>query len=460
MMNEKQVKIIINYISLIKFKLNMIIIITWALIISCITGIIAGIVLFILVVIGNQNLNQYSWLSIILLSFVPGVITGYIQRIDLKRAAIWIDRHLKIENVLSAALLCIDRNCDKLFDEKILEKAELLISERRKIKYPYKQFMKLIFISGIIFFIAIPLFTYIPKSGYFNSTDFARKGSFKKIQKKQSIFDNKSNKEISQMLIPLDKELAKEFEKAMKEGDYKKMEKILSENKANMQKRLNNTTNEKEKQFLLDSLRNQGEFSDELDEDMKNDAAKKKKSEKSSSDVDSSKLNNDENNKESQKEMNDGKGEKTVRELEEQNNQDKNAGENNNDVKTKSNSGQDNENNKDEKNLPGKNDNSKNKKSTAGSEKNPDGDKNSNSLNWEKQNMKTAKDKINLKDEEEFSNQYILQNKDPETSFYKLIEDSQKKSEKSYIKENIPEEYKKIINNYFLDLQRKNSSTE
>jgi hypothetical protein len=239
-------------------RLNQILILTWAVKALCWTGITTGVIILFVRLIGWPGVNLYIWSLFNLAGGLVGLIIGWTKRLNQNETAYWLDEYLHDEEALSAALFCLQRDCSGLPDPAIIERADLIAGQKTKIHWPLHHLTKRISITAMILIcIGLIIGSWLPKFHIVvrNTANpyLLKKGTApKKSPQKVDQDTTQSAQEIAKLLFPQDEKMARQVEKALREGDVSTVESLLKLANMNLEKIIAKSSSPAEKKRFQD----------------------------------------------------------------------------------------------------------------------------------------------------------------------------------------------------------------
>ena len=172
------------------------------------------------------------WALISLGGGLAGLSVGWRRRLDGPAVARWLDEHLASGEILSAALLCINRGYSGRFDERIIDAAAELVQRSAQIKWPVRFLLKQAYLAvGIMVLFSIGLIYLTPLSN--NNPDF---GPLKPVGAKKRVAEGtrrserpavESPRTLAKLFFPEDVRMSMLAERALREGDLLLLQELL-----------------------------------------------------------------------------------------------------------------------------------------------------------------------------------------------------------------------------------------
>lgn len=395
-------------------------------------GAVSGGIFLVINLVGWFQIGITIWILITLSCGLPGLIIGWRRRLDNRAAARWLDEHLNSGEILSAALVCLERGCSGSFDEQILNAANTFAQDHTQIKWPFRFLLKqaslvagiiILFTAGLIFL--TPVF-YSNNDRVFLGATGVKKMTGKHSRRNSQRLVVKSPRTLAKMLFPDDVKMAMLAERALREGDFEVLQDLLRDAELNMERQLPEMVESEEQRRVKNEVERRQELMESLiaESEKENQTGSKSREGKGS---DSSRLALTETNARR-------KGNRLGKGRSLKNNQ----------------SLQDDTEDEDfdpSDYPPGGG-------SEAGTGHNP------NKGNWGKVAARTGKEEtIISRNKESQILEYVLPGKKPRLPLTQVIPDSRRSAEAAIYREGIPFEYEEFIRNYFLTLSQETKGT-
>src|SRR5690554_7564386 len=101
----------------------------------------------------------FLWLLLPVLGILAGWWRGRQKRLDLAATAFWLDRSLRLQEIFSAALFCLERGCTGMFDREILARAEMAALRIKKPSWPLRPLYRrtLLAVAALLFMGLLPV---------------------------------------------------------------------------------------------------------------------------------------------------------------------------------------------------------------------------------------------------------------------------------------------------------------
>jgi hypothetical protein len=201
------------------------------------------------------------WVLLVGGAALAGYLRSLPKRLDSARTARWLDERFQSEELLSAALVCMDREGSGRFDGEILEFAEAFAAGAPKPKIPLKSFIiKASWVSALCIACLIVLVLAGPARS-------RRGGELSTLEKANSIsklldnaaalpdsFQGKEAKDLAYQLFPRDKRMASLIERALKDRRIDDLRKLLERAERDFDKRMEKAKSDLERQSIGEEL--------------------------------------------------------------------------------------------------------------------------------------------------------------------------------------------------------------
>lgn len=368
------------------------------------------------------SLGIGDWFLISSLGGLIGLIISWRQRLGNYAAASWLDEHFKNNELLSSALVCLQRDCSGSFDQRILDAANEFSSKPNRVKWPVKYLFKQTgkAIALVLLFTAV-LFFLTPVLHSPNLKSTGLKQSIGNISSQNSRqLDVESPRTLAKILFPQDERMAMLAERAFREGNLAVLQNLLRDAELNTEQQIAESASFEERNRLRSEVEQRRQLMDALlaESEQKNRMVAKGQKGK---DPDSSEFAD----------------------------QDQDG---NNETQTKNRLAQENNQKNDRLNQPeGRTANPNPYDSTPyGGNKAGDGH-NSNKGNWGKIAARTGKEEtIISKNKDSQVLEYLLPGKNSRLPLSQVVPDAERSAEAAIHRQGIPFEYEDFIRNYFL----------
>lgn len=255
-------KTLFQFLTKHRIRLNLILTATKFITWFTWTGVGSGLILLVACRFSrfSVGIGIWLWLSLALFGGLLGLFIGWRQRLDNYAAAGWLDEHFNNGELLSAAVVCLNRDCSGCFDKLIFESAAGFILQSNRIKWPVRQLVKQ---TGIAVIVTI-LFT----SGWLYQSPLWRNSHGSQLNTaevqetiekmvrqndRQLVVD--SPRTLAKMLFPEDERMAMLAERAFREGNLAVLQNLLRDSELNMERLMASAANPEE----LDQLKNEVE---------------------------------------------------------------------------------------------------------------------------------------------------------------------------------------------------------
>lgn len=428
---------IISFIKKSRLKLNTIIIFSWFLKIIFISGLISGFFIFIFSFFRLFNMNIFNWINLTFIGGFIGIIIGWSKRINILTTSKWLDDYLKNNDILTSAMICIQRKCNCIFDKLIIEKAGKTLERKRKIKWPLKEIFKHLLLAAVSSFIFIYILGFwkpvLNRKQFIDlnlKTNLDNKNNEEEQDGKKWVFDKEQDlRDFSKLLFPENQMLSELAEKAITRGDTGMLNELFEKEISKLDEMIKNAKTQAEKDELLKKQEQQREAMQLI-------------------------KNSENRNKENEKQ----KEESLSMVSENENQKGENQSEDNNMDDQQKDQSEDDKNNEAGFNTSEKGDgllsgNEQSDKGVMNQKKNRD--------NIEDKNIKEKLLLTQKKDSLEF--EFLLPEKDSRVPLKDVIINSRRSAESAVIRKGVPIEYEDFVRSYFMSLlqeMKKNLSNE
>jgi hypothetical protein len=252
-----------------RFRLNLILVtvkfITW----FTGTGIVFGIITLVVHWFSRIPVGVVNWLMLSLCGGLIGMAIGRRQRLDNHAAAGWLDEHFQNDQLLSAALVCSNRDCSGCFDHRILKSAEIFIAKSYRIKWPVKYLLKRTAMAVMLVSCVTLGLNYWPQFSSNSKGSFLNSPGVKEAVEKLSPQDDRqlvveSPRALSKMLFPEDERMAMLAERAFREGNLAVLQSLLRDAELNMERLMAIAANPDEQRRLKNEIEQRKQLMDNL----------------------------------------------------------------------------------------------------------------------------------------------------------------------------------------------------
>jgi hypothetical protein len=230
---------IYTLLSWVQKRLNLIITGVEAVTCTAWLGAVAGLfLLFRLWPGGTEEPGRPGVLLLQLLAPVFGLLAGWWRgrrkHLSLAATAFWLDRSLQLQEIFSAALFCLERNCTGPFDREILCRAGTVAGQSKKPRWPLRSLYRRtgLAITAVLFMAFIPAglnFAFsrqAPSSSQLPLAVLEEGGRFFFRQEEgQAVLPE----ELAGFLFAHDQELAERAAEALRAGDMEALTSLLRE---------------------------------------------------------------------------------------------------------------------------------------------------------------------------------------------------------------------------------------
>ncbi len=246
---------IFQLLSKSRIKLNLILTAAKFLAWFAWTGVVTGAIYLMVYLAGWLQVEIGSWLLVSLGGGLTGLGIGWWRRLDNHATARWLDEHLKSREVLSAALVCLERGCSGSFDGLILDAAGSISDKPGQINWPVRYLLKqACFAAGVIILFAVGSLILTPVFQSGPDRAFLKGDGVKKTAGKQSRQDERlvvqSPRILAKMFFPEDAKMAILAERALREGNLPFFQDLLNEAELNMERQLTEMAKPEEQRNL------------------------------------------------------------------------------------------------------------------------------------------------------------------------------------------------------------------
>jgi hypothetical protein len=201
------------------------------------------------------------WVLLVGGAALAGYLRSLPKRLDSARTARWLDERFQSEELLSAALVCMDREGSGRFDGEILEFAETFAAGAPKPRIPLNSFIiKASWVSALCVACLIVLVLAGPARA-------RRGGGLAALEEANSIgkllenaaalpdsFQGKEAKDLAYRLFPRDKRMASLVERALKDKRIDDLRKLLERAERDFDKRMEKAKSDLERQSIGEEL--------------------------------------------------------------------------------------------------------------------------------------------------------------------------------------------------------------
>ncbi|NLY89338.1 MAG: hypothetical protein GX085_06925 [Firmicutes bacterium] len=169
-----------------------------------------------------------------LLGLLAGWWRGRRKHLNLAATAFWLDRSLRLQEIFSAALFCLERGCTGMFDREILARAEMAALRIKKPSWPLRPLYRrtLLAVAALLFMVLLPVALgpafsrQAPSSSGLPSPLMDEEGGFlAREEEGQPVLPE----ELAGFLFSHDRELAERAAEALRAGDMEALAGLLRE---------------------------------------------------------------------------------------------------------------------------------------------------------------------------------------------------------------------------------------
>jgi hypothetical protein len=258
-----------RFLAFHRFRLNLILVtakfITW----FTGTGMVCGMIVLMVHWLSRIPVGVINWLMLSLCGGLIGMAVGRRQRLDNYAAAGWLDEHLKTGELLSAALVCLNRDCSGCFDHLILESATTFIDKAYRIRWPVKHLLKRTAMAVIVVCcVTLGLNYWLPFSHNSKGSFLSSTGVKEAVEKLSSQDDRQlvveSPRTLSKMLFPEDERMAILAERAFREGNLAVLQSLLRDAEFNIERLMAKAANPDEQRRLKNEIEQRKQLMDTL----------------------------------------------------------------------------------------------------------------------------------------------------------------------------------------------------
>lgn len=220
------------------------------------TGIVSGVIFLMVRWFGRFPARVGIWLILGSLGGLCGLIIGWRQRLDNYAVACWLDEHLKNGELLSAALVCLKRDCSGCFDNLILKSAERFINQPNPIRWPVRYLLKqtgiavmviILFTTGLIYWSPFLRNSYKNTAGVKDSIERPAREDDRQLVVE-------SPRTLAKMLFPEDDRMAMLAERAFREGNLAVLQNLLRDAELNLERLMADAANPEEQRRLQNEV--------------------------------------------------------------------------------------------------------------------------------------------------------------------------------------------------------------
>lgn len=233
------------------------------------TGIIFGIIVLMVHWLSRIQVGVATWLAVSLCGGLIGMAVGLRQCLDNYAAAVWLDEHLQTGQLLSAAFVCLKRDCSGVFDHRILKSAEAFIEKSFRIRWPVRSLLKRTAMAVLVFCcVTLGLNYWFPFSRNFKGS-FLNSAGVKEAVEKFSPQDDRrlvveSPRTLSKMLFPEDERMAILAERAFREGNLAVLQSLLRDAEINTERLMAKAANPDEQRRLKNEIEQRNQLMNTL----------------------------------------------------------------------------------------------------------------------------------------------------------------------------------------------------
>ncbi|HEX3043415.1 MAG TPA: hypothetical protein VHY08_01565 [Bacillota bacterium] len=218
-----------------KRGLNLIIVGAYTMKAIGLSAVASGILIIITRWLGWSGANFLGWFLLTCGGGVLGLVIGLVcKRWDDAGAARWIDTRFGFQDAITAALICIDRNCSGLLDQAIVDHAQLVAAEPLQIKWPLSRFYRHTIQAGLLIGVAVLALFLVPAQLkiHHQPTRISEEvsnnsGSQPGKRKNPPVSKSLAPRELAKMLFPQDPNLMAKAEEAIMAGNLDYLQELL-----------------------------------------------------------------------------------------------------------------------------------------------------------------------------------------------------------------------------------------
>lgn len=258
-----------RFLAFHRFRLNLILVTAKLIAWFTGTGVVFGIIILMVHWFSRIPVGVVTWLTLSLCGGLAGMAVGWRQRLDNYAAAGWLDEHLKTGELLSAALVCSNRDCSGCFDHRILKSAATFIDNSYRIRWPVRHLLKRTAMAIIVVCcVTLGLNYWLPFSRNSKGSFFNSAGVKEAVEKFSSQDDRQlvveSPRTLSKMLFPEDERMAILAERAFREGNLAVLQSLLKDAELNMERLMAKAANPDEQRRLKNEIEQRKQLMDTL----------------------------------------------------------------------------------------------------------------------------------------------------------------------------------------------------
>jgi hypothetical protein len=201
------------------------------------------------------------WAILVAAAACYGYLRSLPRRLDSARAARWLDERYENNELLSAAVVCLERECSGAFDAPILESAEAFAAQARLPEFRLKPFvLKASWTSALCLacLAVIALAQPARDAGPRSLSDARGSSSIDKILESAAArpdsFQGKEARDLAYQLFPRDKRMASLVERALRDGRIEDLRKLLERAERDFNKRLDDAKSELDRQAVAEEM--------------------------------------------------------------------------------------------------------------------------------------------------------------------------------------------------------------
>jgi hypothetical protein len=257
-----------RFLAFHRFRLNLILVTAKLLTWFTGTGMVFGVIFLMVHWLSRIPVGVVNWLMLSLCGGLIGMAIGRRKRLDNYAAAGWLDEHLKTGELLSAALVCLNRDCSGCFDHQILESAATFVDKSYRIRWPVRYLLKRTAMAVmIVSCVTLGLNYWFPfsrnsKGSFLNSTGV--KEAVEKLSSQDRQLVVESPRTLSKMLFPEDERMAILAERAFREGNLAVLQNLLKDAELNMERLMAEAANPDEQRRLKNEIEQRKQLMDTL----------------------------------------------------------------------------------------------------------------------------------------------------------------------------------------------------
>jgi predicted Rdx family selenoprotein len=251
---------VFKILAYVRNRLNLILMLAHILKVTKWTIIVAGITIIFGHWCGVQTGGFWGWAILLIAGMSAGLISGLRQRLDLVETAHWLDQELQDHEAFSAALVCLERGCQGIFDQTMVERAALIADSKRIFHFPYRNIRRQLIRCMAAFSIMVVTMSFGFQISPFRGTGLATVRNQSKIDPVRNNSISNTGKRIlphvmgdaqaridaralAKSLFPQDTNLANMVEKALNRGDLESVKSLMKHSAVSFEEQVTQNAN-------------------------------------------------------------------------------------------------------------------------------------------------------------------------------------------------------------------------